>query len=229
MTEKSDPTSTPPTHSGEQRVLSAADRFITGLDRGLRTVFGARTRSARPSPAGTIKEADLTDDERRHAAGLMRINHAGEVAAQALYQSQALTARNPATTDRMQTAADEEIDHLAWCGARLEELDDRPSHLTPFWYAGAFTIGTLAGTFGDRWNLGFVAETESQVVHHLEDHMGRLPEQDRRSRVILSQMREEENEHRHNALEEGGSELPRPVKGLMWAASRVMTTLAYRI
>ncbi|MEA5446558.1 2-polyprenyl-3-methyl-6-methoxy-1,4-benzoquinone monooxygenase [Gammaproteobacteria bacterium AB-CW1] len=205
------------------------DRLLAGFDRGLRTMFAGQTRSARPSPAESIPDADMEDEERRHVAGLMRINHAGEVAAQALYQSQALTARNPAVTDRMQEAADEEIDHLAWCAARLEELGEGPSRLTPLWYAGAFSIGTVAGTFGDRWNLGFVAETESQVVHHLEDHMGRLPPQDKRSRAILSQMQKEENEHRENALEEGGSELPAPVRGLMWAASRVMTTLAYRV
>lgn len=211
------------------RVLSATDRLIAGLDRGLRTLFAGQTRSGRANPADGLAEAELSDAERRHAAGLMRINHAGEVAAQALYQSQALTARNPATTERMQAAADEEIDHLAWCAARLEELDDRPSRLSPCWYAGAFTIGTIAGTFGDRWNLGFVAETESQVVHHLEDHLGRLPRHDERSRAILTRMRSEENEHRENALREGGGELPAPIKGLMWAASRVMTTVAYRV
>ncbi|MCP1727541.1 ubiquinone biosynthesis monooxygenase Coq7 [Natronospira proteinivora] len=212
-----------------QRQLTPLDQWISGMDRGLRTLFSGQTRSARPSPADDHPDNDLSDEEQRHVAGLMRVNHAGEVAAQALYQSQALTARNPAVTERMQEAADEEIDHLAWCAARLEELGDGPSHLTPFWYAGAFTIGTVAGTFGDRWNLGFVAETEAQVCHHLEDHLGRLPAHDQRSRAVLTQMQQEEEEHRQNALEEGGSELPAPVKGMMWAVSRVMTTLAYRI
>jgi len=211
-----------------QRQFSPLDRLVAGLDRGLRTMFSGQTRSARPSPAEGLPEADLSDEEKRHVAGLMRINHAGEVAAQALYQSQALTARKPETSERMQAAADEEIDHLAWCASRLEELDDHSSYLTPLWYAGAFSVGSIAGAFGDRWNLGFVAETESQVVRHLEDHMGRLPQQDQRSRAVLSQMQAEEEEHRQHALEEGGSQLPAPVKGMMWAASRVMTTLAYR-
>ncbi|WP_445353982.1 2-polyprenyl-3-methyl-6-methoxy-1,4-benzoquinone monooxygenase [Natronospira bacteriovora] len=205
------------------------DQLLSGLDRGLRTMFAGQTRSARPSPGNAHPDAELSESERRHVAGLMRINHAGEVAAQALYQSQALTARDRQVAERMQAAADEEVDHLAWCGARLEELGEGPSKLTPVWYTGAFTIGTVAGAFGDRWNLGFVAETERQVCHHLEDHMGRLPAQDKRSRAILQQMHTEEDEHRENALNEGGSELPAPVRGMMWAASRVMTTLAYRL
>jgi len=211
------------------RRLSSVDRLFAGLDRGLRTMFSGQTLSARPSPAADHPDVELDEGERRNVAGLMRINHAGEVAAQALYQSQALTARNPAITDRMQAAADEEIDHLAWCASRLEELGESPSQLTPLWYMGAFSIGTIAGTLGDRWNLGFVAETEAQVCHHLEGHLDKLPTKDKRSRAILAQMHEEENEHRENAMEEGGSPLPEPVKGLMWAASRVMTTLAYRV
>jgi 3-demethoxyubiquinol 3-hydroxylase len=211
-----------------ERRYSPLDQLLTGLDHGLRSMFANQTRSARPSPGSTQPESELNDSERRHVAGLMRINHAGEVAAQALYQSQALTARDRAVAERMQEAADEEIDHLAWCGARLEELGEAPSRLTPLWYAGAFSIGTVAGTFGDRWNLGFVAETEKQVCQHLEDHIGKLPPQDKRSRAILTQMHREEAEHRENAIKEGGSTLPRPVQGLMWAASRVMTSIAYR-
>lgn len=213
----------------KERHYSPLDQLLIGLDHGLRSMFANQTRSARPSPGSTQPESELNDSERRHVAGLMRINHAGEVAAQALYQSQALTARDRAVAERMQEAADEEIDHLAWCGARLEELGEGPSRLTPFWYAGAFSIGTLAGAFGDRWNLGFVAETENQVCRHLQDHIGKLPAQDKRSRAILTQMHQEEAEHQENAIREGGSDLPGPVKGVMWAASRVMTSIAYRL
>jgi ubiquinone biosynthesis monooxygenase Coq7 len=211
------------------RSFSPLDHFLDSLDRGLRASLAHRTGSARPSPAEGIEEAELDARERRHVAGLMRINHAGEVAAQALYQSQALTARDPAVAARMQHAADEEIDHLAWCGARLEELGESPSRLTPLWYGGAFAIGTAAGLLGDRWNLGFVAETERQVCRHLEDHMQQLPPQDARSRAVVQQMHKEESEHGSAALAAGGAELPAPVQRLMWMASRVMTTVAYRV
>ncbi len=214
------------------RHLSPIDRLIAGLDEGLRTVCANRTRSARPSPADSLSDEGpdegLSEDEREHAAGLMRINHAGEVAAQALYQSQALTARDRDVAERLQHAADEEVDHLAWCGARLEELGSGPSKLTPLWYGGAFAIGTLAGVAGDRWNLGFVAETERQVCAHLEDHLQRLPESDARSRAVVRQMHTEEAEHGEAATAAGGSELPRPVRDIMWATSRVMAGLAYR-
>lgn len=212
-----------------ERQLSPLDRVIRGLDEGLRTLCADPTPTARPTPEPEDESRALDASERRHAAGLMRINHAGEIAAQALYQAQALTARDPEVATRMQHSADEEIDHLAWCQIRLEELDSRTSRLAPLWYLGSFGVGTLAGIAGDRWSLGFVGETERQVCQHLEDHMERLPEGDERSRAILRRMHAEEQEHGDAAMDAGGSELPEAVRTLMWASSRVMTTLAYRI
>lgn len=207
---------------------SPLDRLIRSLDEGLRTLCADPTPTARPTPEPEGDSRELDDQERRHAAGLMRINHAGEIAAQALYQAQALTARDTEVAKRMQHSADEEIDHLAWCQIRLEELGSGPSRLAPLWYAGAFGVGTLAGLAGDRWSLGFVGETERQVCQHLEDHMQHLPEGDERSRAILRQMHVEEQEHGDAAMDAGGSELPEAIRTLMWASSRVMTTLAYR-
>ncbi len=162
-------------------------------------------------------------------AGLMRVNHAGEIAAQGLYQGQAATARLDQVRESMEQAAEEENDHLAWCEERLSELGSRPSILNPLWYAGAFTIGATAGLIGDRWSLGFVAETERQVVRHLEDHLGRLPEGDERSKAILEQMRTDEKCHGKVAEEAGGAALPAPFRGLMGIVSRVMTRGAYRL
>ncbi len=204
------------------------EALITGLDRALRTVFSVEP-AARDNPASALAEAELSEAERRHAAALMRVNHAGEVAAQALYEGQAATARSPEVRTAMATAAAEETDHLAWCNQRLTQLGARPSLLGPVWYAGSFAIGALAGLAGDRWSLGFVAETERQVVRHLEDHELRLPLGDTRSRAIVAQMKLDEARHGTVALEAGGCDLPGPVRRLMRAMSKVMTTTAYRI
>ncbi len=203
------------------------DQLVVTLDQALHTLAGPYSTTGRPNPADTWPEAALSPAERRHAAGLMRVDHAGEVCAQALYQGQALTARLDEVRGRMEQAAAEENDHLAWCAERLEELGSRTSLLNPFWYAVSFVIGAAAGLAGDRWSLGFVAETERQVVAHLEGHLRRLPSQDRRSRAILEQMKVDEGRHATGALEAGGAELPRPVRLLMRLASRVMTTTAY--
>ncbi len=171
----------------------------------------------------------MSYQEKRHAASLMRINHTGEVCAQALYQGQALTAKLPNVRDKMEQAAQEEVDHLAWCSERIHELGSRESLLNPFWYASSFTIGALAGIAGDKWSLGFVAETEYQVCRHLDDHLEKLPIQDSKSRVILQQMREEELKHATTALEHGGAELPKPIKGAMGLMSKMMTSSVYYI
>ena len=204
------------------------ERLVSGADRALRTLLAAPS-SARTSPAHGIDEETLTDVERAHAAGLMRVNHAGEVAAQALYEGQALTARGPAVRDAMAHAAAEENDHLAWCQQRLTELGGRTSLLNPVWYAGSFALGALAGLAGDRWSLGFVAETERQVVRHLDGHLHQLAASDRRSCAILEQMKVDETGHGTAAIRAGGRRLPAPVRALMGLASRVMTTTAYRI
>ncbi len=205
------------------------DRFLIEVDRGLRTVFGSPPPTGRADPAAAIPEAELSDDERRHAAGLMRVNHAGEVAAQALYQGQALTARLPGVRDRMERAAAEENDHLLWCERRIDELDGRTSLLNPLWYTGSLAIGALAGWAGDKWSLGFIVETERQVVRHLDDHLERLPAADTRSRAILAQMKDDEQHHATSALDAGGAPLPAPVRALMALTSKVMTTTAYRL
>ncbi|MGB5104272.1 MAG: 2-polyprenyl-3-methyl-6-methoxy-1,4-benzoquinone monooxygenase, partial [Steroidobacteraceae bacterium] len=176
------------------RHLSLVDRLIQELDRGIRTVAAANTAS-RPNPAGSSPESVAEDEARRHAAALMRVNHAGEIAAQALYHGQALTARNPKTREALLQAARDETDHLAWCEQRVRELGDRTSLLAPVWYAGSFAIGALAGLAGDRNSLGFVAETERQVIEHLESHLHALPEGDERSRRIVEQMRDDEARH----------------------------------
>ena len=204
------------------------DRLIVSFDRGLRTVFGAAV-SVRPRPGEDLLEADLAPAAREHAAALMRVNHVGEVCAQALYQGQALTARNSQAQAALERAADEETEHLAWTEKRLEELGGRKSLLNPLWYAGSFAIGAATGLLGDRWNLGFLAETERQVVRHLEGHLQQLPVEDEKSRAIVDEMRLDESRHATSALEHGGGELPPPVRGLMRLASRVMTRTAYWI
>jgi ubiquinone biosynthesis monooxygenase Coq7 len=211
------------------RSLTPLDRLIVGLDHGLRTVLGPPGEARRPNPGEALPEAELEPEQRRLAAGLMRVNHAGEVSAQGLYQGQACTARLAEVRSRMDQAADEETDHLVWCNERLEELGSAPSRLGPFWYAGSFLLGAVAGAVGDRWSLGFVVETERQVVAHIDGHLERLPTEDLRSRAILEQMREDEGHHATTALQAGGAPLPEPVKRLMTAASKVMTTLAYRV
>jgi ubiquinone biosynthesis monooxygenase Coq7 len=208
--------------------LSPLDRLIEEFDRALRTVAAANV-AARPNPAGSSPESVTDPAARRHAAGLMRVNHAGEIAAQALYHGQALTARNPAVRRSLLEAARDETDHLAWCEQRVRELGDRTSLLAPVWYAGSFAIGALAGLAGDRTSLGFVAETERQVIEHLESHLHELPPDDERSRRIVGQMQADEDRHGSEARAAGGRELPRPVRELMRRTARVMTVTAYRV
>jgi len=202
------------------------DDLILAFDRSLRTLAGP-ARSVRPVPGDALPEAELAPAERRQAAALMRINHTGEVCAQALYQGQALTARNPGARASLARAADEETEHLAWTRQRIEELGGRASVLNPVFYAGSYALGALAGVLGDRWNLGFLAETERQVVAHLESHLERLPAGDERSRAVLEAMKEDEARHATTAVTLGASELPAPVKNAMRAASRVMTGTTY--
>jgi ubiquinone biosynthesis monooxygenase Coq7 len=209
------------------RQLTPLDRLLAGANNALRTVATPAGRPARDNPATDVAEADLTSDEKAHAAGLMRVNHSGEVAAQALYQGHAAVARDKSIEAQMQQAANEEFDHLAWCEERLAELGESPSRLSPVWYAGAFAIGAASGILGDRWSLGFIAETERQVCEHLESHFERLPEDDKRSLAILEQMHEEEAEHGENAVAAGAADLPRPVKRLMKLTAKIMTRTAY--
>lgn len=208
--------------------MFSLDSLIVGFDRALRTVLGP-ARSLRPLPGAELREARLSEAERRHTAALMRVNHTGEVCAQALYQGQAATARQAGARAALEQAAREEVEHLAWTEARIAELGGRRSLLDPLWYAASFAIGAASGLLGDRWNLGFLAETERQVVAHLEDHIARLPTEDRRSRAILEQMKEDEARHATTALHHGASELPQPLKEAMRFASRVMTEVAYWI
>ena len=208
--------------------MIAPDRLIAQFDRALRTVSGVADAS-RASPGDAVPEAELDAAERTHAAALMRVNHVGEVCAQALYQGQALTARDPCARGTLERAAREEEDHLAWSAQRLRELGGRTSLLNPLWYAGAFTIGTLAGALGDRWNLGFLAETERQVEEHLSGHLERLPADDERTRAVVDAMRADEAGHRDTALRLGAAELPRPIKLAMRLASGLMTRIAYRL
>jgi len=210
------------------RRLTPLDRLLEQADLGLRAAVG-RPHPQRPNP-GAGHDGHLVDAAaRRHAAGLLRVDHAGEVAAQGLYHGQSLTARRPEIRAAMRQAASEEGDHLAWCRDRLEELGERPSLLNPAWYLGSVVIGALAGAAGDRWSLGFMAETERQVEGHLDDHLSRLPAEDARSRAILEQMKADEIGHAQAAMAAGGSELPTPVRRLMTLISRVMTTTAYRL
>lgn len=209
-----------------QRHYTPVDRLLTRLHQRLSNLSPTGTAS-RPMPGTDRNISELSEAERRHAAGLMRVNHAGEIAAQALYEGQALTARNRKVREQLRQAAAEEQDHLAWCAERIRELGEQPSRLAPLWYAGSFAIGAAAGLLGDRINLGFVAETEKQVVEHLEGHLGRLPEGDEKSRAILEQMKTDEKRHGRSAKDAGGVELPAPVQRLMKLASRVMTKTAY--
>lgn len=209
--------------------LTPLDRLLAGANNALRTLAAPAGRPARRNPAADIPETGLTDRQKAHAAGLMRVNHAGEVAAQALYQGHAAVARDAGIEEQMQRAAEEEFDHLAWCEQRLAELGKKPSVLSPVWYSGAFLIGAASGVLGDRWSLGFIAETERQVCDHLDSHLDRLPGDDARSRAIVRQMRDEEQEHGENAREAGAAELPEPVRKLMKLTARVMTTTAYRV
>jgi len=209
------------------RHLTFADRIIDKFDTALRTVAGQPKLTERSNPSEGIVEADLSDTERVLAGRLMRINHAGEVSAQGLYQGQALTARLPQVREKMDRAALEENDHLEWCERRAKELGTHVSYLNPLWYLGSISIGALAGLAGDRWSLGFVVETERQVVKHLEEHEAQLPEHDQKSHAILSQMREDEAHHADVAKRAGGADLPAPIRGLMQLTSKVMTRTAY--
>ncbi len=209
------------------RRLSLIDRVITELDTVVRTVTSKGNQAGRPSPAEGHSDAELADNERRHVAGLMRVNHTGEVCAQALYQGQALTAKLPTVRVEMQQAAEEEVDHLVWCEERLRELDSHTSVLNPAWYGLSFALGAAAGAIGDKVSLGFVAATEERVCNHLRDHLKQLPEDDRKSRLILQKMLEDEERHGENALEAGGADFPRPVKDAMSAVSKLMTRSSY--
>ncbi len=204
------------------------DALIIEADKVLRTLFASQT-SIRPHPDQGLAEANLSEAERRHVAGLMRVNHSGEVCAQALYQGQALTSRDPAVRDALREAAHEEIEHLAWTEQRLRELGSHTSWLNPLWYAGSLTMGVLAGKLGDRWNLGFLAETEKQVTAHLESHLARLPESDTKSAAIIGQMAIDETSHAHTAEALGAAQLPPVAKQLMQQTAKVMTALSYRI
>ena len=209
--------------------MALIDRFIIEFDTALRSVVGG-AHAHRPTPGSEIQSAGLFDaKEREHAAGLMRVNHVGEVCAQALYQSQKLVARNPEIRQMLAHSGKEEMDHLAWCETRLQELGSHTSYLNPIWYAGSFAIGLAAGLAGDKWSLGFVAETEKQVENHLESHLEKLPADDGRSRAIIDQMRVDEIEHGQAAISAGGAILPESIQKLMQMISKVMTTTAYKI
>ena len=211
------------------RQLTAIDQILTQLDQGLRTVLGNAPEPQRVSPAVEIADTEMSDQERQHAIGLMRVNHAGEICAQALYQGQALTAKLPETGKQMEHAAAEEIDHLAWCEQRINELGGRTSALNPIWYAMSFGLGAGAGLISDKLSLGFVAATEDQVCDHLQKHLDELPESDSKSRAIVEQMLDDEARHAQTALDAGGHRFPAPVKKLMALVSSAMTGSSYRI
>ena len=209
------------------RRYSKIDQFCLRFDHALRAIAGQAQSSDRPYPAKQIDEAELNQAERKTIAGLMRVNHAGEVSAQALYHAQAFVSRDPKVREHMQTAALEEGDHLVWCQQRLAELDSHTSYLNPFWYSGSFAIGLLAGLIGDQWSLGFVAETETQVVKHLAEHLDKLPANDLKSKAILEQMQADEAKHKDEAILAGAALLPLFIKKLMNLTSKVMVKTAY--
>ena len=209
--------------------MALIDQFIIEFDTALRSVVGGAHAHRLTPGSEPVSVRALDPSEREHAAGLMRVNHVGEVCAQALYQSQKLVARNPEVAQMLDHSAQEEMDHLAWCETRLQELGSHTSYLNPIWYAGSFAIGLFAGLAGDRWSLGFVAETEKQVENHLESHLKKLPEEDHRSRAIVDQMRIDEIEHGQAAISAGGSPLPESVKKIMQFMSKIMTSTAYKI
>ena len=212
-----------------ERHFSPIDRAINVVDQALRLSSGLTPEPARVNPAGDTAESDMDESTRKHVAGLMRINHTGEICAQALYAGQAATARNKEVKQEMHSAALDEIDHLAWCGNRLQELDSKTSILNPLWYAGSFIIGAAAGIAGDGWSLGFLKETEIQVEAHLEDHLEKLPEDDKRSHAILDQMKTDEAKHAEMAADAGAYDLPQPIKDAMSFSSKIMKAVAYRI
>jgi ubiquinone biosynthesis monooxygenase Coq7 len=206
-----------------------SDRLITEFDTALKSISGG-AHAQRSMPINEdLGKTTLSETERAHAAGLMRVNHVGEVCAQALYQSQKLLARDSHIQEMLNHSAQEEMDHLAWCEARVKELGSHTSYLNPFWYAGSFVIGLIAGLAGDKWSLGFVAETEKQVENHLQSHLETLPENDQQSRAIVQQMRLDEIEHGKDAIDAGGVVLPPVIQKLMEASSKLMTSTAYKI
>ncbi len=209
------------------RTYSPVDSLLINLDQAVRTLFGQPQVTERPNPAKGLGDTQLSEQEREHIARLMRINHTGEVCAQALYQGQALTAKLPEVRTKLERAAQEENDHLDWCESRIGELGNHKSLLNPLFYAGSFAIGALAGAAGDKWSLGFVVETERQVESHLDDHLQQLPEHDNKSRAILEQMKKDEVGHANLALAAGGTKLPRPIKLAMKLTSRLMTKSVY--
>ena len=211
------------------REYSPADQLLIQFDHALRTVFGRPHVTERPDPAAGLPESELSDAERDHVARLMRINHTGEVCAQALYQGQALTARLPGVRDSMARAAAEENDHLDWCERRVHELGGRLSLLNPLFYAGSFLIGAAAGLAGDKWSLGFVAETERQVEHHLDEHMGQVPPTDAKTHAVLEQMKADEVGHATKAVEAGAAALPLPIREAMRLTAKVMTGTVYHL
>jgi ubiquinone biosynthesis monooxygenase Coq7 len=214
----------------DPRPHTSLDRILAELDQALRTTWAANDAARRPSPAVAIQaETVFAESDRALSEGLMRVNHTGEIAAQALYRGQAMVARDPQQRRRLLAAAEEEQDHLAWCQQRLRELRGHGSYLAPFWYAGSFLIGTLAGLAGDRWSLGFVEETEKQVSEHLDEHLGRLPEPDQKSRAVLAQMRIDEAGHAAQARADGAQELPLPVRTLMTRVADLMRFVSFRI
>jgi ubiquinone biosynthesis monooxygenase Coq7 len=212
-----------------ERNQTFIDRLISHTDQALRTVFGEPIGSGRENPAEPIADQELSSSDKAKSIRLMRVNHAGEVCAQALYQGQALTARHHETRQQMKQAAIEENDHLAWCRQRLDELGGHTSLLNPVWYTGSLAMGAASGLMGDKWSLGFLAETENQVVKHLDGHLHQLPATDEKSHLIVEQMKVDEARHKTSALNAGGTPLPGPVKKLMTLVSRVMTSTAYRI
>ena len=211
----------------ENRQLTPLDKVLSGVDTALRTVFAKTPHTARPNPAADVADVTMNETQRMHSAGLMRVNHAGEVAAQGLYQGHAAVARDAAIEKQMTDAANEELDHLGWCEQRLQELDSGPSRLSPLWYSGAFVIGAASGILGDKWSLGFIEETERQVADHLTRHLDRLPRADEKSRAIVKQMRDEEQQHGANARDAGAAALPGAVRGMMRASAKLMTSSAY--
>lgn len=209
--------------------LTLIDRCLLQVDQALRTCVPGSSQAQRLSPAEPLDEAQMNETERRHAAGLMRINHTGEVCAQALYAGQASTAKLSETRAAMENAAQEEVDHLAWCEQRLQQLDSRPSVLNPLWYGMSFGMGALAGIAGDKWSLGFVAETEKQVCEHLEEHLQKLPTEDQRSKAVLEQMIIDERQHGETAKEAGGADLPEPLQKAMSGMSQLMKKSTYYV
>jgi len=209
--------------------LSSLDNLVINFDQALRTVFGKPLATERANPANNLEDVALSDEEKRLSIGLMRVNHCGEVAAQALYQGQALTAKMTDIRETMTRCAREENDHLVWCEQRVTELGGRVSVLNPLWYLGSFVIGATAGAAGDKYSLGFVAETEKQVVAHLEEHLQQLPLDDQKSRAIIAQMLVDEGHHAVTALKAGGGILPTPIRWMMRQTAKVMTTTAFWI